>query len=672
MQDKASPQLQIKDFGLSSVQRLCLAAFCTQSSDHENKLLAQGGGLDFALLLYCLFIAENNSYLGADPEEVLQIFQQAMEEDALAKLPQNLRALAKAAESFPQYIQQQAYLKSRLIEQLSSENLLKAQEPLNQGFAGPGSASEMPLGPLLVLCAIPQFGGAFFFLKHSYHLQRLLMRYLCALTEERPCKKKALSAEQLKKALKSFAGVLKQDEKLLANCLETLARQQLFLLNGGPGSGKTTLLVSLLRILSRSQEASNEKLQIVLASPTGRAAQRMLESIQRELHSHIDYQQNSSENHYLPQDAQTLHKLLQRAAQKPLLFCDIIVIDEASMLSSEMALQVLQKLDTKTKLILIGDPEQLPPVGSSPFWQIVLEDINDPAQLLHKSQVRLHSSHRSKGEIQALAQLVLNSKSEALQQQLEAASSPQKQPQTLPQMSPLRMQALPSPQELAQLIWQDFGIREALEKHRPFSSAPEQWQRFGKQLDYLFANIHNFTVLSPMNIGPYGSTSLNKLISRQHQAAKQQGIWLGDSWYGHLSPIQIRQNNYRLQLFNGDRGLVLQFRDRFYAFFPQASLDPLQRYHFYPLQQLDNYSSSYVQTIHKSQGSEFDSVYILLPEAGAKLWSKKLLYTAITRAKSSIVFFGEPAQCIQILQQDPVHKSLVGLYLQGKISSQIA
>ena len=207
---------------------------------------------------------------------------------------------------------------------------------------------------------------------------------------------------------------LPQSRELLQSCLEKLCRRRLLLISGGPGSGKTTLLSSLLQILQQAEKDTmvQYRLELALCAPTARAAQRMSQGMRQGLHNH------SAAEEAL--EALTLHKLLGlgwSAAQlyRPatlgsqnyrspkgvqLLRLDLLVLDEASMLDSEMAYRLFSRLHPQTHVILIGDPEQLPPVGFGAFWKDLLASLALPNSELADCVVELRTSHRSVAEIQ--------------------------------------------------------------------------------------------------------------------------------------------------------------------------------------------------------------------------------------------------------------------------------
>ncbi|MEM9424100.1 MAG: AAA family ATPase, partial [Spirochaetota bacterium] len=429
--------------------------------------------------------------------------------------------------------------------------------------------------------------------------------------------------ERLREALARTSG-LPQTTELLQDCLTKLCQSRLLLISGGPGSGKTTLLSSLLRILRRAEQDSESwrKLEWVLCAPTARAAQRMLQS--------MDIAGDAAE---LPK-AQTLHKLLglgwsaaefYRPATRDgqaylsakgvgLLRLDILVLDEASMLDSEMAYRLFQRLHPQTHVILIGDPQQLPPVGLGAFWKDLLA-----SGTVSHCLIELQGSHRSTVKIRELGESVLQG--EGPSSLLKAAGPAGK---TI-SWHPIALSAN-SEHNFLHYLWQNWC------PHPPNIRGNTE-----EDIEPYFQWLRNYTILSPLQRGTGGAQAISQ---RLLQYAKQG--FSGGSGFFHGCPLQITRNDYRLGLYNGDRGFCLDFNSQLYGVFAKESDEQGEPYLWMPMAHLAHCEASFVQTIHKSQGSEYLNVCVLLPEQVGS-WSKPLLYTAITRAKEHICFVGSEA-----------------------------
>ncbi|WGK68449.1 AAA family ATPase [Candidatus Haliotispira prima] len=527
---------------------------------------------------------------------------------------------------------------------------------------------------------------------------------------------------------------LPQSRELLWSCLEKLCHRRLLLISGGPGSGKTTLLAGLLQVLQRGeQRAGNDlrKLEIALCAPTARAARRMLESLRQ---ANAASEVGSSEPCPEP-EAQTLHKLLnlgwsgaelyrsatlsgknyRNARGLKLLRPDILVLDEASMLDSEMAWKLLMRMHPETRLIFVGDPDQLPPVGLGAFWKDLFAGLSRPraGSELAECLVRLQGSYRSVDEIRQLGQCLLGGRHQEFCAIPEAEHHNPKTPGTegFPAVCRYNLSLQSGSQlskgsgqegggwswnglekqELLRYLWQDWcpeprsATPASADGFAPLSlQRGETLEQSCGQISDYFQWMQEYSILSPLQRGPIGAGSINRMLLQYGAEVRQEfgreapreGLGRAGGVSGryglqffHGCPIQITRNNYQLGLFNGDRGFCFRFGTQHYGVFVadgvQASeaktvvaTTTLGAYRLVPLTQLADCEASFVQTIHKSQGSEYDSVCILLPEPEPVLgvgghasavegsfnpWSQALLYTAITRAKQRLCFIGSRA-----------------------------
>ena len=517
---------------------------------------------------------------------------------------------------------------------------------------------------------------------------------------------------------------LRQNREILRNCLAKLCHRRLLLLCGGPGSGKTSLLASLLQILRRAEQQVRQKsrrqaqqqitvgedsgptlvrpLQLALCAPTARAAQRMLQGLRRAVAAATN---SAASSESLGFAACTLHKLLgmgwssahlyRRAASSgqnyrsgrnlELLQLDLLVVDEASMLDSEMAWQLLSRLHPETRLLLIGDLNQLPPVGPGAFWKEVLAAVAAPAAGdSRECLVELQGSHRSVREIRELGQLVLQGETarfhSCLLEAKLAADSNRSAGDSGVVLSwyPVEDQegaAASGRDKLLDYLWQRWRPRFFSMGFAPLAQQRgENLAQTYSELERGFKHLQDFSVLSPLQNAAAGARSINNALLKIGLQQFDRGC--GQRFY-HGCPVQVTRNNYDQVLFNGDRGFCCRFGSHYYAVFPlednaaegsDVALSPgetlapvlahgmmhlgamhLGAYRLLPMAQVEDCEASFVQSIHKSQGSEYRQVCVLLPQPqpgrGSSLyqdspWSKALLYTAITRAKQQLCFLG--------------------------------
>jgi exodeoxyribonuclease V alpha subunit len=446
--------------------------------------------------------------------------------------------------------------------------------------------------------------------------------------------------------------------------------QQLSILTGGPGCGKTTttkVIVALLQAMHRS---------VLLTAPTGRAAQRMGEVIG------------------LP--AKTIHRLLEfqgtgfkRCEENPLQ-TDFLIIDETSMLDISLTASLLKAVGPETALLLIGDPDQLPSVGAGNvlrdligcghvpcyrlttiFRQAQQSAIISAAHQINLGEVPQLESPFKSPQLWKEADCFFIDSAEATQQQLhfvnrvkshyasvEAREALFAQTPYEPELSgdervgpyeftvpePFRHVALDS------LITADSAASELLtlaKKTHPWSSlyygltaldvVRKLYQEWVPK--YLGTNVE-IQVLTPMIRGSLGAANLNTMLQQSVNpaAVHKAELRIGERIFRVGDRVIHRRNNYELNVFNGDIGLITAIDNVNLtcevAFFPE------QRRVEYNRDQIVELDLAYAITIHKSQGSEFDVVIIPVLSQHFRMLFRNLLYTGLTRGKKLAVLVG--------------------------------
>lgn len=389
--------------------------------------------------------------------------------------------------------------------------------------------------------------------------------------------------------------------------------RHLAVISGGPGTGKTTIVLKILQCLQQQ----TKDLRIGLAAPTGKAAARLQQSISK---------------HQLF-EVKTLHRLLgvtehndqgRYNAERPLPL-DVLIIDEASMIDISLMAKLMRAIPARARLILLGDSQQLASVESGAvlanlsdseqgafttdfvthFPSLGLSETADetPSALLTDSFVRLQHSYRFDKDslVGQLAERVNAGDAETAIQLLIG------QPET---------------------IWQRPDERNLLNVlsagYKAFIDAVEAK---ASPLDIIQA-FDQFRVLAALKQGPQSVMSVNRLMTR---FLAQKG-WRTNQTFYSGRPIMITQNDYRQQLFNGDIGVILRDNDgQLKACFYFG-----EQLRWVGLNRLPAHETVFAMTVHKSQGSEFDAVTILLPEEISPILNRELLYTAVTRAKKTV------------------------------------
>lgn len=439
---------------------------------------------------------------------------------------------------------------------------------------------------------------------------------------------------------------------------------------GGPGTGKTytvTKLLAALLMLSLNTKGDESTPRISLVAPTGKAAQRLSESI---INAVQGFRGSIDDDvlDLIPESAQTLHRLLGvipeqvnfRHHQDNLLSVDILLIDEVSMVDLPMMTRIFRALPAHTKVILLGDADQLPSVAvgsvladfaprphpgfsainhqyltqvtgfESLAKQSDSADLSDLAEQISEKIPEQYSvadcvtflmkSRRfdGKGGIGRIANYVINGQYreswQLLKESSEATSNAVENGQKQLTLLNGSVEAW-----LAPLVSQYY---------QPLSEC--------KNIADAFDLLAKFRILSSTRKGPQGVESLNALvieILRNKKAIPYKNFAASSDLYP-TQPIMISENDYRLGVYNGDIGLLWRnSQGHLMAVFENASGE----YDWIMPSRLPKFETVYAMTIHKTQGSEFDHVAMVLPEQkDNKLLSRELLYTGITRAKSKL------------------------------------
>jgi len=416
-------------------------------------------------------------------------------------------------------------------------------------------------------------------------------------------------------------------------------------ISGGPGTGKTSSLVKVLALLLEQHPDMN----IRMAAPTGKAAARMMESI-RQAKSKLDIDDAIREA--IPDEAATLHRLLgfsprgfRHDCTNPLVL-DCLVVDEASMVDLPMMARLLDALPDNAQLILLGDRDQLASVDAGN----VLGDVTGHgheiayrpetaamlASLTGVDVQRLPTNPQAPTVADAIALLRRsyrfddNSGIGNLARHINAGAAE-------------KAMACLSDRLCNELSWvPDMPLSTLLEQAVdacvPYLNAPD----ISRAMD-LFEKQR---LLCAVRQGPYGMETINREIASRLRSRGLIGG--GDAVAG--MPIMVTGNNYELNLFNGDVGLLWRNRDgQLRAYFRSGE----EQLRDIPVQLLPQHELSWAMTVHKSQGSEFDHVVAILPDAdaGKGVLTRELLYTAVTRAMSYFTLFGSSEALRQAVTQ---------------------
>ncbi len=413
--------------------------------------------------------------------------------------------------------------------------------------------------------------------------------------------------------------------------------EQIILLSGGPGTGKTsTILQMLLQALTR-----NPTLDIAMAAPTGKAAKKLKDTIQAGIEDFDDPVKDKLSN--IP--SKTLHKWLEanpngfRRNSQRLLKLDLIVIDEMSMVDLPTINGLLDALTKSCQIILVGDPDQLLPIGSGGIWQILQE--KKTKTHFHTNSVKLTKSYRNKGDIALLRNTLKDKGVDAFWHLL---STKEDSTNTLKYLSSLKRVPDPVARTLVSYRKKLKKLTENCINYIP----DEAWQSSMVEVEQsveilkLFKFIDNLLILCPQRYGPWGVNKIHEfLLGKRFE--KEVHKWVEGT------PIMAKSNQPEIGLANGDVGIIIGNGEKRRFLFNVFSEEQRLVTRLINPSRLNRYDAAYAMTIHKAQGSEADQVLLLWPTTSKvpeektfnKFYSddyeKRMLYTAITRAKKQLL-----------------------------------
>lgn len=363
---------------------------------------------------------------------------------------------------------------------------------------------------------------------------------------------------------------------------------KVFILTGGPGTGKTTVINGLIEVYASLHKIDLNKgdLPIILAAPTGRAARRMNELTglpSATIHRHLGLNGNN--------DYQTIEDYLD---------CDLIIIDEFSMVDTWLANQLFSAISSNTQVIIVGDSDQLPSVGPGQ----VLADLLKIEEL---PQVALRKIFRQSDD-----STIVTLASQMRQGQLPADFTQKK-----PDRSYFEAQAQHIPMMVEKIV--SSALKSGIEAQE-------------------------IQILAPMYRGQAGINNLNLLMQNLlNPLADQLEFTFNDLSFRKNDKVLHLVNDAELNVFNGDIGYIT---DLIPAKYTESKQDEIHMVFdgtevIYPRNEWNKITLAYAMSIHKSQGSEFQVVILPITRQSGRMLQRNLIYTAITRSKSKLVMLGE-------------------------------
>jgi exodeoxyribonuclease V alpha subunit len=443
---------------------------------------------------------------------------------------------------------------------------------------------------------------------------------------------------------------LSEEQRAAIECAVTAP---LTIISGGPGTGKTSIVLAILKVLVG---VGVDPKEIALAAPTGKAAYRIGESIRESLPSDPD---DSAAWKGCPVPT-TVHRLLGysptrrrfRYHRNNPLGAQVVVVDEGSMLDLELMSRLLDALRTDARLVILGDADQLPSVSAGAVFRDLLPPHGEANSALTRNCVRLTRNYRMDSErAGGDAIFVLASAINAGELDLFAPGGGDDDATLTRRDSAQQI-------EFVGVEWLDeeaasgaFLERWYAEQVRGDGGTGDLENRIFtaiesgfvptecESLRRVFENVGRSRILCVTRVLDSGSERINSLLHRR--VAHEMGMSSDRDQFIVGEPVMMLRNDYERALFNGDQGVVLRVRQPGHeaarmAVFPRG--DNFVAFRVDALK--EHLELCYAMTVHKAQGSEFDSVAVIMPDKHIPILTREILYTAVSRARRSVTIIG--------------------------------
>lgn len=459
----------------------------------------------------------------------------------------------------------------------------------------------------------------------------------------------------------------------------------LTIITGGPGTGKTSIVVAILRLMTQLGVQPEE---IALAAPTGKAANRMLESIESQWNS-ITHAHEGREDFLerLP-SPQTVHRMLGYSGQMQQyhhqefnpLGARVVIVDEASMIDIFLMERLVRALRPDAHLVLLGDADQLPSVeAGSVLRDMTAQDpstdapwralLKDPPPSHHGAgvgsywTVRLTKSHRMRDDdpdgrsvLHAANAIKRGDITSLLDEHADGGLKPCQQVDAITWRGAEWLEIIPPGEEEHHAHGERLSVflnkwaTEQIEVEALAKAARRVIRHVSHEANEALTDARDITTLKQVmaltqrarlltltRVYPTGTRAINRLILeqlRRHTGARALSMWLPGT------PVMMLRNDYEREIFNGDQGVIMAARhygrQELMVFFPRG-----ESFVAYGLESLRaNLDLSFAMTVHKSQGSEFERVAFVLPAEPIPLLTREVIYTAITRSKRGALIVG--------------------------------
>lgn len=371
--------------------------------------------------------------------------------------------------------------------------------------------------------------------------------------------------------------------------ISNIFKHKISLISGGPGTGKTTIVDKIINMSSYVSLKSN--IRIKLIAPTGKAAKRMNESTGLE--------------------ASTIHRAIadcQRSGTD--IEGDIIVVDEGSMIDIILMENLMSVIPEDSHIVIIGDINQLPSISPGQVLKdLISSDVIPKVELEHvyrfkNNLIKINANHIKDGE---------------------------------------RIELPEENNKNSDFYFMKYDTNAYLNKYKDYNSMLSDIiiKLYTKHIPDKkgFDPIEDIQILVPMNVGQIGTIKLNKIIQDEVNPCKDKNkeLLFKDNCYRINDKVIQRKNNYLLKIFNGDIGIIKDVDKVKY----KLIIDFDGTLHTLGYEDIDNISLAYALTIHKSQGSEYKAIIMPFSKTQLNMLERKLIFTALTRAKKLAIFIGD-------------------------------
>jgi exodeoxyribonuclease V alpha subunit len=399
----------------------------------------------------------------------------------------------------------------------------------------------------------------------------------------------------------------------------TALRRRFSVISGGPGTGKTTTVVRILGLML--EQPGGERMRIAMAAPTGKAAARLASSI-ASLRETLPCSEEVKL--HLPGQVTTIHRLLGTIPNSTgfrhnagnLLPYDTVIVDEASMVDLPLMTALVTALMPQARLILIGDRDQLASVEAGAVLGDICRAAEAPGSAVAGCVTVLERNYRF-GDGSGIASLSRAINSGDAGEALRLLGDPAD--------GTIALEATPTRETVRKRL-----VSPVLEGFRPYLEAetPEEALRL----------FERFRILTALREGPWGAAGMNHAAETLlHEA----GLLKADTPFYRGRPVLVTENDYIHKLFNGDTGIILPDPEtgnqKAYFTAPDGTVRSI------PPEFLPAHVTAFAMTVHKSQGSEFDRVLMVLPPEDTLLLTRELIYTGITRARQAVTLWSDEA-----------------------------